>query len=112
MEKVLVAQRVATRLFSTENAVDTAIFEASQLMGALIEARREMDVAATLGTDAVSKIAVAMSALSAAREACVAAHHELAEVKLRVGVRTKMIGTGPKGFAAPSAAESDLRMVG
>ena len=112
MEKALVAQRVANRLFSTENSVDAAILEASHLMAALIEARQEMGVAATLGTTAVSKIAVAMSALTAAREACVEAHHELAEVKLRVGVRTKMVGTGPKGFAAPTSVEHDLRMVG
>ena len=112
MEKALVAQRVANQLFSTENSVDAAILEASQLMAALIEARQEMGVAATLGTAAVSKIAVAMSALTAAREACVEAHNELAEVKLRIGVRTKMVGTGPKGFAAPAPVEHDLRMVG
>jgi hypothetical protein len=112
MEKALIAQRVANRLFSTENSVDSAILEASQLMAALIEARQEMGVAATLGTDVVSKIAVAMTALSAAREACVDAHNQLAEVKLRIGVRTKMAGTGPKGFAAPAQVEHDLRRVG
>jgi hypothetical protein len=99
MEKALVAQRVATRLFATENAVDVAILEASQLMSAFIEARREIGFAATLGGEAVNKVAIAMSALSAARQACVEAHHELAETKLRLGVRTKMAGTGPKGYA-------------
>ncbi len=99
MEKALVAQGVATRLFATENAVDAAILEATQLMGSLIEARREIGFAATLGGDALAKVAATLAALTEARNACVEAHGELAEVKLRLGVRTRMIGTGPKGFA-------------
>ncbi len=102
MDKAIVAQRVANRLFATENAVDAAILEAAQLMGVFMEARREIGFAATLGGDAVNKIAVAMSALADARQACVEAHGELAETKLRLGVRTKMDGSGPKGFAAPA----------
>jgi hypothetical protein len=99
VEKALVAQRVATRLFATENAVDAAILEATQLMGAFMEARREIGFAATLGGEAVNKVAIAMTALAEARKACVETHHELAEVKLRLGVRTRMLGTGPKGYA-------------
>jgi hypothetical protein len=98
MEKALVAQRVATRLFATENAVDAAILEASQLMAAFIEGRRDVGFAATLGTEAVSKMSAIVAELAEARAACVAAHHELNDVKLRLGVRTKMIGTGPKGY--------------
>ncbi len=106
MEKAVVAQRVATRLFSTENAVDAAIFEASQLMGSFIEARRDIGFAATLGAGAVNKVAIAMSALAEARQACVEAHDELAETKLRLGVRTRMLGTGPKGYAGADGEDS------
>ena len=110
MEKALVAQRVATQLFATEDAVDAAILEAAQLMSALIDARRQVGCAATLGGEAVSKIAIAMSALTEARTACVEAHGELAEVKLRLGVRTRMSGTGPKGFAGPTEVEVEHRL--
>lgn len=106
MDKALIAQRVATRLFSTENAVDTAILEASQLMASFIDARREVGFAATLGTEAVSKMAAILAELADARAACVAAHGELDQVKLRLGVRTKMIGTGPKSYAGETEEEN------
>jgi hypothetical protein len=108
MDKALVAQRVASRLFAMENAVDAAILEASQLMTACMEARREVGFAATLGTEAVSKIATVLAELSEARQACVAAHHELNDAKLRLGVRTRMIGTGPKGYAGETEDEANV----
>jgi hypothetical protein len=108
VEKAIVAQRVANRLFATENAVDAAILEASQLMGAFIEARRDVGFAATLGCDAINKVAVAMSALAEARQACVDAHSELADVKLRLGIRTKMDGSGPKGFAGEQVSGDNV----
>lgn len=111
MEKAIVAQRVANRLFATENAVDAAILEASQLMGSFMEARREIGFAATLGDDAVGKVAAALSALTEARKACVEAHAELAETKLRLNIRTRMDGTGPKGFAGEFKDDvADLRI--
>jgi hypothetical protein len=103
VEKALVAQRVANKLFATENSIDAAIVEATALMSGFIEARREIGFAATLGAEAVGKIAATLSALSDARQAIVEAHGELNEVKLRLGIRTKMIGTGPKGYAGDFA---------
>jgi hypothetical protein len=97
VEKALIAQRVATKLFATENAVDAAILEASQLLAGLIEARTEIGFSAVLGDAAIGKVTVAISALSDSRRAMVEAHGELNDAKLRLGVRTKMIGTGPKG---------------
>ena len=105
MDKALIAQTVANKLFATENAVDSAIVEASKLMSGLIEARQEMRVSAIVGDDAVGKIAAALSALSEARKAVVEAHSELAEVKLRVGIRTKLLGVTDKGssfFESPA----------
>lgn len=101
MEKAIIAQRVATKLFATENAVDTAILEASQLLAGLIEARQEIGFSAVLGTEAVSKVSLALSALSESRRAMVEAHNELNDAKLRLGIRTRMDGTGPKGYLEP-----------
>ena len=97
MEKTLIAQRVATKLFATENAVDTAILEASQLLAGLIEARNDIGFSAVLGDAAIGKVTLAISALSDSRRAMVEAHGELNDAKLRLGIRTKMVGTGPKG---------------
>lgn len=96
MDKMLVAQGVANRLFATEAAIDRAMIEASQLMGEMLTARQEMRVGATVGGEAATKVAAAMAAMAEARAAVVAAHAELGEAKLRVGIRTKMVGEWPK----------------
>lgn len=98
MEKALVAQRVANKLFATENAVDAAILEATQLLTGMIEARQQIGFSATLGSEAAAKVGAALNALTEARAAVVDAHNQLAETKLRLGIRTRMIGTGPKSF--------------
>ena len=105
MDKALIAQSVANKLFSTENAVDTAIAEASKLMGGLVEARHDLHVSAIVGDEAFIKVAAALSALTEARKAVVEAHSELAEAKLRVGIRTKLLGVTDKGssfFESPA----------
>ena len=98
VEKALIAQRVANKLFATENAVDAAILEATQLLSGMIEARQEIGFSAVLGSEAAAKVGAALAALTEARNAVVGAHHELADAKLRLGVRTRMVGTGPKSF--------------
>ena len=96
MEKALVAQRVANRLFATEKAIDTAMAEAASLMMSMSEARTELGLSAVVGDDATSKVAQAIATLAEARRSVVAAHGSLAETKLRVGIRTKLIGVTDK----------------
>jgi hypothetical protein len=110
VEKVFVAQRVATKLFASENAVDTAMVETAELMADLLKARKDLGISAVVGDRAASKLAEAMTALSAARSAMVEAHNELNDVKLRIGVRTKMIGVEDKPKEA--SPEGHLRQVG
>lgn len=90
MEKVFVAKRVAEKLWATEEAIDGALNEASGLISGLIEARRELKVSTIVTDAATSKIAEAIKSLAEARAAMTGAHDALAEVKLRIGVRTKM----------------------
>jgi hypothetical protein len=92
VEKVFVAQRVATKLFATENAVDVALAEASELMADMLKARKDLGLSAVVGDAAASRLVEAIAALGAARTAMVAAHGELNETKLRIGVRTKLAG--------------------
>ena len=80
MERALVAQQVANKLFATENAIDNAIADASALVGELVKARQELGVSTVFADGAV----------------VLAAHAELEEAKLRVGVRTKMVGNSDK----------------
>lgn len=112
MDKALIAQTVANKLFATENAIDTSIVEASKLMGGLIDARHEMHVSAVVGDDVVGKVAAALTALSEARKAVVEAHNELAEVKLRVGIRTKLLGVTDKSASATQEPMTGFRRAG
>lgn len=96
MEKALVCQRVANRLFATEQAVDAAMAEAASLMTAIAGARADLGLSAIVADDATSKVAQAIATLAEARRAVVAAHGNLAETKLRIGVRTKLVGVTDK----------------
>lgn len=106
VEKAFVAQRVANKLFATEAAVDAAMVETAEMMAELMQARKDLNLSATVGNGASAKLAEAVAALAAARTAVVEAHAELDEVRLRVGIRTKLIGViGKEG----SLVQHDMR---
>jgi hypothetical protein len=108
VEKAFVAQRVANKLFATEAAVDAAMVETMEMIAELIQARKDLGLSATVGNGASAKLGDAVSALAAARTAVVEAHAELDEVRLRVGIRTKLIGViGKDGLTG----HNDLRAV-
>jgi hypothetical protein len=90
VDKVFVAKRVAAKLRTAEHSVDTSLVEASDLVGEMLRARKELGLAANVGDEAIAKATAAISALSEARSALVAAHADLAEVQLRIGIRTRM----------------------
>ena len=92
MDKVFVVKRVAEQLWRSEDAIDGAIGAASQLMGDIMEARRELKVAHAVVDPATTKVAAAIAAMAEARRAVIEAHDALNEAKLRIGVRTKMDG--------------------
>ena len=92
MEKVFVAQRVANKLFATEAAVDAAMVEVTEMMAELIQARKDLNLSATVGNGASAKFAEAVQALATARTAIVEAHSQLDETRLRVGIRTRLGG--------------------
>ena len=104
MEKALVAQKLANKLFATEAAVDAAMNEAMGLLAGMADARKEAGMAATVGNEATAKIAEAINILAQARTSVVEAHKDLADLKLRAGIRTKMIGIfdkPPEGTPIP-----------
>jgi tetrahydromethanopterin S-methyltransferase subunit G len=96
VDKVLVARRVATKLHATEAAVDAALAEATQLMGEMIRGRQETKISAISTDPSMAKVSAAIAALSEARTAMVAAHGELDELRLRMGIRTRMDGAEDK----------------
>ncbi|HYG28161.1 MAG TPA: hypothetical protein VD906_14810 [Caulobacteraceae bacterium] len=108
MDKAFIAQRVANKVWSAENAVDAALAEAAALMTEITTARQELKVAAGTDAKAMKDLVAAIAALGEARTALVTMHDELAEVKLRCGIRTKLVG----GFDKRQASTTEeLRAV-
>ena len=105
MDKVFAAKRVATKLRGAEHSIDGAVIEASELVAELVRARKELSLAANVGDAALAKLTAALTSLSEARTSMVAAHAELAEVQLRLGIRTRMDGVEEK--AEPASARVD-----
>jgi hypothetical protein len=90
VDKVFVAKRVAAKLRMAEHSIDTSLVEASDFLAEMLRARKELGLAANVGEEAIAKATAATSALSEARSAMVASHADLAEVQLRIGIRTRM----------------------
>ncbi len=101
MEKVFVAKRVAAKLYATEASVDAAMMEVTEMMAELIQARKDLNLSATVGNGASAKLATAVQALAEARTAVVDAHKELDETRMRIGIRTKMSGWLKESDVAP-----------
>jgi flagellar hook-basal body complex protein FliE len=96
VDKTLIAQTVANKLFSSEKALDAAIAETAALLTGVAEARMEARVSMVATDASTAKIMQALSLLSEARTAMAEAHVELDHVKTKIGVRTKMIGAFDK----------------
>lgn len=90
MDKITVCQGVAVRIVAAEFSVDQAIADASVLMTEIMQARQTLKFSAACGDAAIAKISKAIAALAEVRSTMVAAHEDLDEARLRLGVRTRM----------------------
>jgi hypothetical protein len=108
MEKVFVVKRVAEKLWASEAAIDGAVASTAMLMADYIQAGIELKVSAVATEAGATKIAAAAKALADARAAMVEAHNELNDLKLRIGVRTKMEGYKPV-VIEPAQEEPEAR---
>lgn len=109
MDKVFVAKSVANKLRATEAAIDAALIEATELMGDMIRGRVETKVSAVATDPTMAKVAAAIAALSEARTAMVEAHAAADELRLRLGIRTRMDGVEQK--VEEEANKTSLREV-
>lgn len=112
MDKVEVAQGVAARLFATEAALDEALAEASMLVAQMTRARRTLGISTESGDAAVSKVSDVIAGLAAARKTISDAHGELLDTKLRLGIRTKLVGQPDKPPQVAPANVAEFRRVG
>ena len=85
MTRTEVVASVAGDLHASEQALDLAITRATTLVQAMIGARAELGLSPVVGASAQAKALEAVAGLSAAREALVACHEELAKDHRRLG---------------------------
>lgn len=111
MEKVFVAQQVAKKLMAAEASLDATITETSELMAQVLQSQRDLSLSPVATEAATAKLVETMAALGQARSAIVGCHKELDELRLRMGLRTRMAGFLDKPPAVNSE-QTSLRDVG
>lgn len=92
MTKVEVAKTVAERLFAAEESIDAATVRASQLLEAMIDGRRALNLSAPSAELAQARTSEAMAALAEARRAVVAAHTALAGLQRKLDISDTEFG--------------------
>ena len=92
MKRIDIAKGVAARLFEVEDAIDGSLKQASRLIADMVDARRDLRLAAVVGQAAFARAAATISALAEARGEIVGAHDALAETRDRMGMRTVGLG--------------------
>lgn len=90
--RLAAAQLVAEKLIACEEAIDDALISAAELTCAAPAARRQANVSAVVGQDALALTGEAIVALHLARAKMVEAHHAFADVRDEMGLKTHAAG--------------------
>jgi hypothetical protein len=108
-QRRMVAEQIAGALFEAEAAIDAAISKTAQLTGVMPALRKEANLSAVIGQDAVERASQALIALAEARRAIVETHKELAVAQGQVGLGAVALDGG--GTKPSTAVARDLRPV-
>ena len=84
--KINVAKALAAQLHVTEEAIDTALAEAANLIETYVTSRRAIRMSTIIGNDAHQNTLKAMLALSEAQQHMTAAHASLSVVQAQIGL--------------------------
>ena len=116
MDRAQVVAGVAIELNASEQAIDTAIAQATTLVQSMIGARTALSLSPVTAATSQAKAMEAIAALSSAREAMVACHGEMQKDHCRMGWGTYAVGPLNKppqhdsDEQAPAAKASHLRV--
>ena len=113
MDRAQVVASVAGDLRGTEQAVDAAIAQATTLVQSMIGARAALNISPVVGAESQARAMEAIASLSAARQAMVACHEELAKDHRRMGYGTyaHFDDKGQDTTRPPTTGEHRLRAV-
>jgi hypothetical protein len=91
------ARDLARRLRDFETQLELAQIRGSELMAAMVQARREVGVAFGLGQDALSELSDTIAALAEARAKVVRTHRALEQARHDLGLDHLSLGDWAKG---------------
>lgn len=111
MDRAQVVASVAGDLRGTEQAVDAAIAQATTLVQSMIGARAALNISPVVGAESQARAMEAIASLSAARQAMVACHEELAKDHRRMGYGTYAHFDDKGQGDVPTTGEHRLRAV-
>lgn len=86
VKTINVAKAVQVQIHATEEAIDTALGEAANLMEAYITSRRALRLSAMSSTDVHDNTLKAMQALNEAQRYMTAAHKGLSRIQKHIGI--------------------------
>ncbi|CAL4867922.1 hypothetical protein MMA231_02195 [Asticcacaulis sp. MM231] len=84
--KISIAKALTAQLHATEEAIDTALAEAANLIEAYVTSRRTIRISTIVGNDVHYNTLQAMMSLSTAQRHMTAAHADLTKVQHQVGL--------------------------
>jgi hypothetical protein len=94
-QRRMVAEQIASALFEAEEAIDAALAKTATLTGVMPALRKEANLSALIGQDAVERATQAIMALAEARRAIVETHKELTVAQEQIGLgAVTMLGDG------------------
>jgi len=95
-ERLSAAKKIASELHQAEDAIDEAMIRIAQLAATLPAARRDINMSAIVGQEALAKVAHALAAAGEVRQLLTDAHISLTVTQKQVGLGTRMFGAGVK----------------
>jgi len=104
-ERLNAAKKIASELHQAEDAIDETMIRIAQLAATLPAARREINMSAIVGQDAMAKVAHALAAAGEVRQLLTDAHLALTATQKQVGLGTRMFGAGVKPPASATLVE-------
>jgi len=103
-ERLSAAKKIASDLHQAEDAIDETMIRIAQLAAALPAARRDTNMSAIVGQEAMAKVANALAAAGEVRQLLTDAHVALTATQKQVGLGTRMFGAGVKPPATENGA--------
>ncbi|MBL9069702.1 MAG: hypothetical protein JNM03_06865 [Sphingopyxis sp.] len=104
-ERLSAAKKIASELHQAEDAIDEAMIRIANLAATLPAARRDINMSAIVGQEALAKVAHALAAAGEVRQLLTDAHLSLTATQKQIGLGTRMFGAGVKPPASASLVE-------